>query len=181
MALLMSNIFSRLELAISRLIRLHSTFVLCCVFVCLAAPPALAQVSDELAGLRSRRLEAEARQALAEAERAELLARLPAAQAKPLAGTADTRQFGAAGLARAFDLAHELAAAVCARLPADRATVLYDPATAQALVAARTVDSALVRLSGEMAERNKVLQRYLDTHRPPGSRAATRACAVAGS
>ena len=40
------------------------------------------------------------------------------------------------------------------------------------MVAARSVDSALTRLSSDMAERNKALQRYLDTQRPPGSGAA---------
>lgn len=144
------------------------------LFLLLATPamPARGQTTSELAELRTRQLEAEARQALAEAERAELLARLPPAQSKTLAGTVDTRQFGAAGLVRAFDLARELAGTLCARLPPGRAAALYDPATAQGMVAARTVDSALARLSSDMAERNKALQRYLDIHRPPGSGAA---------
>lgn len=131
--------------------------------------PACGQSPGELADLRTRQLEAEARQAVAEAERAELLARLPPAQSKPLAGAIDTRGFGAAGLVRAFDLARELATGLCARLPAGRHAALYDPATAQGMVAARTVDSALARLADDMAERNKALQRYLDTQRPPGS------------
>lgn len=130
---------------------------------------ALAQPSGELAELRARQLEAEARQALAEAERAELLARLPPNQSKPLAGSIDTRQFGAAGLVRAVDLARELAVLLCARLPAGRPVALYDPAAAQGTVAARSVDSSLSRLSNDMAERNKALQRYLDTHRLPRS------------
>lgn len=134
--------------------------------------------STELAELRTRQLEAEARQAVAEAERAELLARLPPAQSKPLSGSIDARQFGAAGLVRAFDLARELAAAVCARLPAGRTAALYDPVASQGMVAARTVDSALARLSSDMAERNKVLQRYLDTQRPPGTNAAALPLAV---
>jgi hypothetical protein len=135
----------------------------------LTAAPAWGQSADELADLRARRLEAEARQAVAEAERAELLARLPPAQSKPLSGSLDTRQFGAAGLVRAFDLARELATTLCARLPAGRAVALYDPVASQGMVAARTVDSALARLSSDMAERNKTLQRYLDTRRPPGT------------
>ncbi|WP_200883016.1 hypothetical protein [Massilia sp. BSC265] len=141
------------------------------------AMPANGQ-SSELAELRARQLEAEARQALAEAERAELLACLPPAQSKPLAGSIETRQFGAAGLVRAFDLARELATSLCARLPAGRTAALYDPATSQGMLAARTVDSALARLSSDMAERNKVLQRYLDTQRPPGANAAALPLAV---
>ena len=142
------------------------------------AAPACAQTSTELATLRARQLEAEARQASAEAERAELLARLPPSQTKALAGSLDTRQFGAAGLVRAFDLARELAAELCTRLPAGRRAALYDPATAQGMVAARTVDSALARLSSDMAAKNKELQRYLDTNRPPGSGAAALPLAI---
>ena len=133
---------------------------------------AQAQPATGLAELRTRQLEAEARQATAEAERAELLARLPPSQSKALAGSVDTRQFGAAGLVRAFDLARELALELCTRLPADRQAALYDPVTAQGMVAARTVDSALARLSGDMAAKNKELQHYLDTNRQPGAGAA---------
>ncbi|WP_229422859.1 hypothetical protein [Telluria aromaticivorans] len=142
------------------------------------AKPVHAQPSTELAELRARQLEAETRQAVAEAERAELLARLPPAQSKALAGTVDTRQFGTAGLVRAFDLARELAGELCAQLPADRQAALYDPTTAQGMVAARTVDSALSRLSSDMAAKNKELQLYLDTNRPPGSGAAALPLAV---
>jgi len=128
-----------------------------------------AQSTAGLAELRAREAEAEARQAIAEAERAELMARLPPAQSKALAGAIDTRQFGAAGLVRAVDLARELAREVCERIPDGRAAALYDPAASQGMVAARTVDSALARLSGDMADKNKELQRYLDLQRPPGS------------
>ncbi|MBQ5948556.1 hypothetical protein KBW98_13745, partial [Massilia sp. ST3] len=113
----------------------------------------------EVLEARARLAEAETRQALAEAERAELLARLPPAQAKPLSGAIDTRQFGAAGLARAFDLALDLAAEVCAALPPDRSTLLHDPATAQGMVAARSVEGALVRLGEDLAARNRELAR----------------------
>ena len=85
-------------------------FLLAWVIGSLWMPLALAQQPAGLLDARTRLLEAETRQAIAEAERAELLARLPPAQAKPLPGAIVTRQFGAAGLARAFDLALELAA-----------------------------------------------------------------------
>lgn len=153
-------------------------FILLSLLLAFQAGGAHAQSPADLADLRTRQLEAEARQAVAEAERAELLARLPPAQSKALAGSVDTRQFGAAGLVRAFDLARELAALLCARLPAGRSAALYDPATSQGMVAARTVDSALARLSSDMAERNKALQRYLDTQRPPGTNAAALPLAV---
>lgn len=137
-----------------------------------------AQSTAELAELRAREAQAEARQAVAEAERAELMARLPPSQSKALAGSIDTRQFGAAGLVRAVDLARELAAELCTRLPAGRPAALYAPAAAQGMVAARTVDSALARLSGDMSDKNRELQRYLDTQRPPGSGAAILPLAV---
>lgn len=140
------------------------------IALCMSAlyAPALAQTapSPELLEARARLLEAETRQALAEAERAELLARLPPAQARPLAGAVDTRQFGAAGLARAFDLALELASELCAVLPQDRRVVLYDPAAAQGAVAARTVDAALGRMSEELALRNRELARTIERHTP---------------
>lgn len=153
-------------------------FLVLCLALAIPAGHARGQSPGELAELRTRQLEAEARRALAEAERAELLARLPPAQSRALAGSVDTRQFGAAGLVRAFDLARELAATLCARLPAGRSAALYDPAASQGMVAARTVDSALARLSSDMAERNKALQRYLDTRRPPGSGAAALPLAI---
>lgn len=68
--------------------------------------------------------EAESRKAIAEAERAELLARLPPFTSRPLPGAVDTGPFGAAGLVKAFDLAQQLAGDVCATLPAHTRT--YD-------------------------------------------------------
>lgn len=140
--------------------------VLACLFAC---APAHAQAPADLAEARVRLAEAETRQAIAEAERAELLARLPPAQAKPLGGAIDTRQFGAAALARAFDLALELAGEVCAILPPERSTLLYDPATVQGMVAARSVDGALARLADELAARNRELARYIEAHTPAGT------------
>jgi len=122
--------------------------------------------SPELLDAHARLLEAETRQALAEAERAELLARLPPAQAKALSGNVDAAKLGAAGLARAFDLALELAIEVCAGLPQDRQVILYDPIVSQGVVAARTVDGALARTAQELAERNLELQRYINAYTP---------------
>ncbi len=118
--------------------------------------------SPELLEARARLLEAETRQALAEAERAELLARLPPVQARVLSGNVDAAKIGAAGLARAFDLTLELAHEVCAGLPQDRQVTLYDPVVSQGVVAARTVDGALARTAQELAERNLELQRYIN-------------------
>ncbi len=141
------------------------------IVLCLSAllpSPARSQAasSPELLETRARLLEAETRQALAEAERAELLARLPPAQAKALSGNVDAAKFGAAGLARAFDLTLELAIEVCAGLPQDRQVTLYDPVVSQGVVAARTVDGALGRTAQELAERNLELQHYINAHTP---------------
>jgi hypothetical protein len=141
------------------------------IVLCLSAlHPGLARSqaapSPELLDAQARLLEAETRQALAEAERAELLARLPPAQAKALSGNVDAAKLGAAGLARAFDLALELAIEVCAGLPQDRQVTLYDPIVSQGVVAARTVDGALARTAQELAARNLELQRYINAHTP---------------
>lgn len=119
-----------------------------------------------------RQREAEARAAIAEAQRAELLARLPPASAKAPAGSAELRQFGAAGLVAAFDLARELAAELCAALPAGRKVALYDPAAAQGILAARLVGDAIERLDADLLARNKELQEVIDAHAPPGARLA---------
>lgn len=138
--------------------------VLC--LITLYSEPVRSQPASELLEARARLLEAETRQALAEAERAELLARLPPTQAKALAGNVEAAKFGAAGLARAFDLALELAVEVCASLPPGRRVTLYDPVVSQGVVAARTVDGALERTAQELAERNLELQHYINAQSP---------------
>lgn len=122
--------------------------------------------------------EAETRQATREAERAALLALLPPSTSRPLEGKLDTRQFGAAGLVRAFDLAHDLAAEVCASLPQDARTAVYDPATSAGMNAARAVNDALLRLADDLARRNKEMQAYIDAHTPPGALGGTLAVAL---
>lgn len=123
-----------------------------------------------LPGLLTTQREAEARAAIAEAERAELLARLPPASAKPLAGTIDTKQFGAAGLVKAFDLAQQLSTEVCAALPAAPQTAVYDAATTQGILAARQVADAIAHLGDDLVTRNKALQAIIDAHTPQGQR-----------
>lgn len=150
--------------------RKPQTFIFCIVLCVSVLYPGTARPqgapSPELLDARARLLEAETRQALAEAERAELLARLPPVQAKALSGNVEAGKFGAAGLARAFDLALELALEVCAGLPQDRQVTLYDPVVSQGVVAARTVDGALARTAQELAERNLELQHYLNAQTP---------------
>jgi hypothetical protein len=131
------------------------------------------QTAEPDTSLLTAQREAEARKATAEAERAELLARLPPSTSRPLAGSVDTRQFGAAGLVKAFDLAQQLAAHVCSALPADARVVIYDPVSTQGVVAARTVNDAIARLGDDLSRQNKDLQAFIDKHTPPGSTLAT--------
>jgi hypothetical protein len=144
------------------------------LFLAAAAMPSPAHGAQDnsSAGLLAAQRDAEARAAIAEAERAELLARLPPSSSRPLQGSIDTRQFGAAGLVKAFDLARDLAVELCAALPADRKSAIYDPATAQGVVAARQVGDAIERLKDELTRQNKELQQLIDAHTPQGSAAA---------
>lgn len=132
-----------------------------------ATMPCAAQTAAEL---QLTQREAEARAAIADAERAELLARLPPATSKALAGSIDTKQFGAAGLVKAFDLAEQLAGDVCTALPAAPQTAVYDAATTQGILAARQVDDAIASLADDLVARNKALQAIIDAHTPQGQR-----------
>jgi prefoldin subunit 5 len=116
--------------------------------------------------------DAETRAAIAEAERAELLARLPPSTIKPLQGSIDTRQFGAAGLVKAFDLARELATELCTALPAGRKTTVYEPAATQGVLVARQVADAIERLKDDLNKQNRELQQIIEAHTPQGSGAA---------
>lgn len=108
--------------------------------------------------------EAEIRKATAEAERAELLARLPPADSKALAGTIDSEGFGAAGLVRAFDLAQSLALGVCAAIPAGRSVAIYDPASTQGVALARLTSDGIRHVGDDLARQNDELQRFIDLH-----------------
>lgn len=110
--------------------------------------------------------EAQARAAAAEAERDELMARLPPSSSKALRGEVDVSRFGAAGLVKAFDLAQELAAEVCMALPAGERVALYEPGAAQGVLAARLVRDALLRHTADLAERNRELDRVIGARAP---------------
>ncbi|MCC6071293.1 hypothetical protein ACFSQU_17290 [Massilia sp. GCM10020059] len=114
--------------------------------------------------------EAEIRKATAEAERAELLARLPPAESKALAGTVNSEAFGAAGLVRAFDLAQALSSDVCTALPAERKATIYEPAATQGVVSARLVSDGIKHISDDLSRQNDALQKFIDQHTPPVAR-----------
>lgn len=129
----------------------------CCMPVC-----ASARDSDLTLALK----EAELRRALAEAERAEWLARLPPTTSKPLAGRVDTDHAGVVALMKSVDLAAELAVALCAVLPPGHRVALYDPASSQGIVAARSVDDGLRHITEQLASQQRQLQQLIDQHRP---------------
>ena len=112
--------------------------------------------------------DAELRLALAEAERAEWLARMPPATAKALAGTVDTSRAGVVASMKSVDVANELARELCTALPARR-VALYDPASSQGIVAARTVDDGLRHMTEQLGRHNQQLQHLIDQHTPQGS------------
>lgn len=116
--------------------------------------------------------QAEARAAIAEAERAEILARLPPTSSKTPPGEMDVAKVGSAGLAKAFDLARELAPEVCAALPADRRTVIHDPLSNQGVVTARIVHDGIAHMQNSLAQQAKDLQLIIDEHAPADTRKA---------
>jgi len=126
--------------------------------------PALAAVTENDATLALR--EAELRRALAEAERAEWLARLPPAASKPLAGAVDVSHAGVVGLMKAVDLAGELARELCTALPAQGRIALYDAASSQGIVAARTVDDGLLHMTEQLGRQHRQLQLLVEQHTP---------------
>lgn len=153
----------------------------------LSLPPAIAQTRAETDAARAAlelkiqqstaaaliaQREAQARKATAEAERAELLARLPPASSKPPAGETDVSRLGAAGLVKAFDLAQELAPQVCAALPAGSMTVIHDPLFSQGVVTARLVNDGIAHMNRSLEQQARELQDVIDRHAPAGARSA---------
>lgn len=133
--------------------------------VCTLAASMTSDTDSEIA-LR----DAQLRKAIAEAERAEWLARLPSTTSKPLAGTTDTSKAGIAALIQAVDLATQLARELCTALPAQRTIALYDPASSQGVVAARTVDDGLAQMSEVLMRAERQLQVLIEQHTPQASR-----------
>jgi hypothetical protein len=82
--------------------------------------------AEALADLVIRQKEAEAKKAEAEAEKGELLAKLPATKIEALPGSIDAKNFGAAGLVVAVDLAKEIALRLCGVIDEGRTLLIYD-------------------------------------------------------
>lgn len=138
----------------------------CFIQTCLLPAVAATPQADVTAALQ----EAQLRQALAEADRAEWMARLPPTTSKPLAGTTDTSKAGIAALMQSVDLTVQLARELCTALPSQRRVALFDPASSQGIVAARTVDDGLGQMSEVLARADRQLQSLIEQHTPQASR-----------
>jgi len=101
--------------------------------------------------------EAEARKAIADAEKLELAAKLPTTETKLLGGSINSEKFGAASLVKAFDLAKDLAHEVCESVPSNTGFVIYDTATIQGIVSARAVEREIGQLSEQLTSSNEQL------------------------
>jgi len=106
--------------------------------------------ADQLAEIKSRYelekakndlLEQEKRQATLEKEKA--LAQIPDTKTTALAGTVDVKNFGAAGLIVAIDLAKELAGGLCNEITSGNKVFIYDPAITSGIVSARMLETQL--------------------------------------
>jgi hypothetical protein len=105
--------------------------------------------------------EAETKKAIAEAERAEALAKLPPTDTKALAGSINTEKFGAAGLVKAIDLLQELAAHVCKETEGLGPIAIYDPTTTQGVVAARLVQSEITRTTDDLKKQRERIDKAI--------------------
>jgi len=127
-----------------------------------------AQAADDATTARQ---DAETRAAIAEAERAELLARLPPGHLETPVRHRRAAPVRLPSLGKAFDLAHRLAGDVCTTLPSDRKTTVYDPGATQGILAARLMEDAIERFGDDLGRQNKLLQQAVDTHALQGSKA----------
>lgn len=107
---------------------------------------------QSLADLMVQQKEAETRRAIAEAEKAELLAKIPSTDTKALAGSVNSEKFGAAGLVKAFDLAKEMAAQVCQSTGQFGTLAVYDATALQGIVSARIVDRELASMTKQLGD-----------------------------
>ncbi len=125
------------------------------LMLAMASQSALAQNASPALDAEKKRLQAELeieklkadiadnRRKQLEAEKAEAAAKVPATEAKALPGSLDLKNFGAAGLVVAVDLAREMAVDVCAALPGSKPVAVYDPTMASGIVSARLLQAQM--------------------------------------
>lgn len=133
------------------------------------------RVYQEIQDLLVRQKEAEARKAIAEAEKAEAAAKIPPSETKLLTGSINTEKFGAASLVKAFDLARELAESLCTSLDPLKTVTIYDAAIVQGVVTARIVESEMARATKDL--RSALIALESDSR---ANKQSTKAIPIAG-
>lgn len=120
----------------------------------------------DIAGYKKTQREAEAltdlgiRQKEAEAEKGEVLAQIPPTKIEALSGSIDAKNFGAAGLIVAIDLAKALAPRLCGVIDQGQTVLVYDATTISGITSARLLDTQLALFQDSL---NKALQEKDDT------------------
>lgn len=69
---------------------------------------------------------------------------IPPTKIEALAGSVEVKNFGAAGLVVAIDLAKELAPRLCEVIRSDQTALVYDPTTASGIISARLLDTQII-------------------------------------
>lgn len=118
------------------------------------------QEAEALTDLGIRQKEAEARKAEAEAVKGEALANIPPTKIEALPGSIDSKNFGAAGLVVAVDLAKSLAPRLCQVIDDGKTALIYDATTISGITSARLLDTQLTLFQDSL---NKALQEKDDT------------------
>jgi hypothetical protein len=116
--------------------------------------------AEALTDLGIRQKEAEARKAEADAEKGEVLAKIPPTKIEALPGSIDAKNFGAAGLIVAIDLAKALAPRLCGVIDQGQTALVYDATTISGITSARLLDTQLALFQDSL---NKALQEKDDT------------------
>lgn len=118
------------------------------------------QEAQALTDLGIRQKEAEARKAEAEAVKGEALANIPPTKIEALPGSIDSKNFGAAGLVVAVDLAKTLAPRLCKEIDDGQTTLVYDATTISGITSARLLETQLSIFQDSL---NKALEEKDDT------------------
>lgn len=94
---------------------------------------------------------------IAEAQRAERLAKIPPSDTKALKGTIDLKNYGSAGLVVAIDLADKVGERLCKVIDDNRKVTIYDKATVTGIVSARLINTYIKYYQGLLDENKKLV------------------------
>jgi hypothetical protein len=122
---------------------------------------AIEKSKADIAGYKKTQREADAladlgiRQKEAEAEKSALLAKILPTKIEAVSGAIDAKNFGAAGLILAIDLAKALAPRLCKVIDQGQTVLIYDTVTVAGMTSARLLDTQLALFQDAL---NKALQ-----------------------